>query len=80
MAGALAASLHAWSTQSVFYRHADDWVFASPKMHGKQPYWPETLLKCYVQPAADRMGIAKQIGWHSFQDVCNASKGQQRGC
>ncbi len=36
-------------------------------MHGKQPYWRETLLKCYVQPAAERMGIAKQIGWHSFR-------------
>jgi integrase len=36
-------------------------------MHGKQPYWPETLLKCYVQPAAERVGITKQIGWHSFR-------------
>src|SRR5262249_50248074 len=44
-----------------------DWVFASPKMHGKQPYWPVTLLKCYVQPAAKRVGITKQIGWHSFR-------------
>ena len=32
-----------------------------------QPYWPETLLKCYVQPAAKRLGITKQIGWHSFR-------------
>jgi integrase len=66
MGGALAAALQEWSTQSV-YRLADDWVFASPKMHGKQPHWPETLLKCYVQPAAKRLGITKQIGWHSFR-------------
>ena len=42
-------------------------MFASPKMNGKQPYWPETPLKCFVLPAAKRLGIAKQIGWHSFR-------------
>jgi integrase len=36
-------------------------------MNGKQPYWPESPLKCFVQPAAKRLGIAKQIGWHSFR-------------
>ena len=36
-------------------------------MKGRQPYWPETLLKCYVQPAAKRAGITKQLGWHSFR-------------
>jgi len=66
MDGALAAVLHYWSTQT-WYRELDDWVFASPKMHGKQPYWPETLLRCYVQPAAIRVGITKHIGWHSFR-------------
>jgi len=45
----------------------EDWVFASPKMNGKQPYWPETLLKCYVQPIAKRLSITKKIGWHTFR-------------
>jgi len=31
------------------------------------PYWLETLLRCYVVPAAKPVGIAKQIGWHSFR-------------
>lgn len=66
MDGALAALLHYWSTQT-WYRQPADWVFASPMMHGKQPYWPETLLRCYVQPAAKRLGITKHIGWHSFR-------------
>jgi integrase len=66
MDGALAAALRHWSAQTP-YRQQNDWVFASPKMHGKQPYWPETPLKCFVQPAAKRLGIAKQIGWHSFR-------------
>ena len=43
------------------------WVFASPDMDGKQPYWPETPLKCYVHPAAKRVGITKSLGWHSFR-------------
>ena len=36
-------------------------------MQGNQPYWPETMLKCYVHPAAKRVGIAKVLGWHSFR-------------
>ena len=54
--GALAAVLDYWRAQT-WYRQPEDWVFASPKMHGEQPYWPETLLRCYVQPAAERLGI-----------------------
>ena len=56
--GTLAAALQYWSTQT-WYRKPDDWVFASFKMHGMQPYWPETLLRCYVQPAASRVGIGE---------------------
>jgi len=26
-----------------------DWVFASPDMAGKQPYWPENLLRRHIQ-------------------------------
>ena len=44
-----------------------DACFPRQWMHGKQPYWTETLLRCYVQPAAKRLGIAKQIGSHSFR-------------
>jgi len=66
MDGALADLLYYWYAQT-WYRQPDDWVFASPQMHGKQPYWPETLLRCHVQPAAKRLGIMKQIGWHSFR-------------
>jgi site-specific recombinase XerD len=44
-----------------------DWVFASPDMAGKQPYWPENLLRRHIQPAARRCGINKRIGWHTFR-------------
>lgn len=66
MDGALATALRDWSATAP-YRERGDWVFASPKMKGKQPYWPETPLKCFVQPTARRLGIHKQIGWHSFR-------------
>jgi integrase len=66
MDGALAAALLDWSKRAR-YRQPEDWVFASPKMKGKQPYWPETPLKCFVKPAAKRLGITKRIGWHTFR-------------
>jgi integrase len=44
-------------------------VFVSTVMNGKQPYWPETPLKCFEMPAANRLGIEKQIGWHSFRGI-----------
>jgi integrase len=53
---AMAGALQYWSTLT-WYRHPDEWVFANPKMHSNQPHWP----------AAKRVGIAKQIGWHSFR-------------
>lgn len=64
--GALAEALHVWRRQSPF-NQSEHWVFASPDMNGKQPYWPETLLKSYVQPSATRIGITKRIGWHTFR-------------
>ncbi len=66
MDGALAASLVEWSGQTP-YQRPEDWVFASPRMNGKQPYWPETIMKCYVRPIAKRLGITKKIGWHTFR-------------
>ena len=64
--GALLQALEDWSRQTL-YRQNDDWVFASPDVGGKQPYWPETLLKGHVQRTAKRLGITKRIGWHSFR-------------
>ena len=42
-------------------------MFASPKTAGKQPYWPENLLRRHIRPAAKRVGIGKRIGWHTFR-------------
>jgi integrase len=53
--------------QETSYREPAHWVFASPHTDGKQPYWAGILLRRHVQPAAARVGIAKQIGWHTFR-------------
>jgi integrase len=62
----MAQSLLAWRRVSPFNRETD-WVFASPEMDGKQPYWPENLLRRHIRPAAKRCGINKAIGWHTFR-------------
>ena len=49
------------------YPMDDDWVFASPCMKGKQPYWPDNLMKRYIKPTARELGINKDIGWHTFR-------------
>lgn len=66
MAGVLADALLDWRGRCP-YNQEGDFLFASPDMKGKQPYWPEGLMRRHVQPAAVRCGIAKQIGWHSFR-------------
>ena len=66
MGGALLHTLQDWRKHAI-YRNPGDWVFASQYMDGKQPYWPETPLKCFVQPAAKRAGITKTLGWHTFR-------------
>jgi site-specific recombinase XerD len=44
-----------------------DWIFASSRMHGKQPLWPEAVLKNHIRPAAKRAGIVKHVTWHAFR-------------
>jgi integrase len=46
-----------------------DWVFASTRKKGKQPYSPDSLLKRSIRPAAARAKIAKRIGWHTFRRI-----------
>jgi hypothetical protein len=36
-------------------------------MKGKQPYWPDNLMKRYIRPVAKAAGIHKRIGWHTFR-------------
>lgn len=49
------------------YRGATDWVFASPRMKGTQPLWPDSLWKRVGKPAVLRASINKRVGWHTFR-------------
>jgi integrase len=62
----LGQALLDWRCMSPFNQQTD-WVFASPEMKGKQPYWPENLLRRHIRPAAEKCGIKKTIGWHTFR-------------
>lgn len=62
----LAEVLATWRAQAQ-YRKAEDWLFASPEKHGKQPYWASSVLNKHLRPATVRAGIDKRIGWHTFR-------------
>ena len=53
------------------YKKGEDWVFASDSHRagvnrGKQPYWPSTIMRHFIQPVAKKLGIGK-ISWHTFR-------------
>jgi integrase len=62
----MAEDLLRWRRKSP-YPMDEDYVFASPAKKGKQPYWPDNLMKRYVKPVALKAGINKNIGWHTFR-------------
>ena len=62
----MAEDLLRWRRQSD-YAELDDYVFASETMQGKQPFWPDNLMKRHIRPVAKANGINKQIGWHTFR-------------
>ena len=62
----MAETLTDWRRESC-YAEAEDWVFASEKVHGKMPPWTDTLLDRFLQPAAKRAGITKWVGFHTFR-------------
>ena len=52
--------------QGVRYANAEDWVFASKRYRGRRPYW-EAILRKYIRPVAQSVGIQKLFGWHTFR-------------
>src|SRR5580698_10934651 len=57
----IAEALLRWRRQSD-YASDDDFVYASETMKGKQPYWPDNLMKQHIRPVANTNGIDKNIG------------------
>ena len=62
----LAESLFAWR-QRCAYPMPSDWVFGSPHMDGKQPYWPSTQWRYYGRPALKRAKVSKNVTYHTFR-------------
>lgn len=42
-------------------------MFASHRFRGQKPYWPGTILQRHVQRTAQKLGIHKRVGWHTFR-------------
>jgi len=49
------------------YNCDDDVVFPSIAKNGLQAIQPDMLLKRHIRQALAELGIAKRIGWHSYQ-------------
>jgi integrase len=62
----VAADLWLWR-ESTAYTRAEDWIFTSARVKGKQPRRPDTVMAKIIRPAAVRAGINKRIGWHTFR-------------
>jgi integrase len=63
---AMIEALTAWRESSP-YRSEEDYLFPSIAKNGSQPIQPDMVLKRYIRPALQRLGITKKIGWHSFR-------------
>jgi Phage integrase family len=69
-AGLVAASvfdsLARWRRETP-YAAPKDWVFASPRMKEKKPYWGNNLVANHLRVAAEQAGITGTVGWHTFR-------------
>src|SRR6266403_4737549 len=62
----LADALMQWRKHCTYIKPGD-WVFASKRYRGRIPYWGQAILRKYIRPVAQRAGIQKQFGWHTFR-------------
>jgi hypothetical protein len=67
-----------WRLQSP-YPIDENWVFASPHSKGKLPYWPGSLYKAHLEPAAKEVGITgTSVGTRSGIRTRRSSRGTAR--
>jgi len=68
----VADALLVWRKQSTYIK-TDDWVFASRRHRGRHPVWGQAILRKYVRPVAEKVGIQKCIGWHTFRHYAESA-------
>jgi integrase len=49
------------------YRKPEDWVFASRHNRGRKPLRGQSILRKFIRPKAQELGIQKHFGWHTFR-------------
>lgn len=59
-------ALEEWRKESL-YSSNSDFVFPSIEKNGAQPISPETILRRQIRPALKKLGITKQVGFHTFR-------------
>jgi len=70
---AVAKLVFEWKRKTQFAA-TDDWVFASPFMGGRLPYFARGIQQRHLVPAAERAGIPP-IGWHTFRHTYRSMLG-----
>jgi len=53
--------------QSCSFSKDDDWIFASEHHGGRKPYSGQAILRNVIRPTAQKLGIQKRFGWHTFR-------------
>jgi integrase len=66
LAASVLDSLARWRRETP-YAAPEDWVYASPRMKGKKPYWGNTMVANHLRIAAAKVGINGPVGWHTFR-------------
>ena len=61
----LLSDLLTWRRETPYTRDSD-YVFASAKMKGKQPYWLSRIMQHHIKPAAEKLGIQIK-GFHTLR-------------
>jgi integrase len=61
----LIEELKEWRAETP-YPLDSDYVFASTKKNGKQPYWMSKIMQVYIKPVAERFGIPLK-GYHTLR-------------
>jgi integrase len=62
----LLEALAAWRQRQP-YKRPDDWVFASRRQRGRKPIWGQAILRKFIRPKAQELGIERHFGWHTFR-------------
>ena len=66
-----------WRRETPYARDSD-YVFASTKMKGKQPYWLSCIMQHHIKPAAEKLGIELK-GFHTLRHTYCSLLGATNG-